>query len=125
MATHTKPGRDDVVTSIKSMKVRELSGLITALEKALGFSARSRVVVQPKPIVVPKPTEVSVILTGWHEERKLPLIRTLRKELGLGLREARDLVQAAPVSVREGADPAAAAALAEKLREAGGLIEIT
>jgi len=116
--------QDVVVTSVKNMKVSELAGLVTALEKALGFSARRQVVVPRKKAPPVEPTEVSVILQSWPQERKLPLIRGLRKELGLGLREARDLVQAAPVAVREGVDPAVANALAEKLRELGGIIEV-
>lgn len=117
--------KSELSKSLNAMTVRDLMQLNRALERMLGIPPQ-RVVVRQRIEPPPEPdkTEVDVVLTGLADGAKIPVIRALRAELGLGLRETRDLVDAAPSTLREAVSPEAAEALATVLREAGAVIAI-
>lgn len=118
--------KSELSTSLNAMSVRDLMELNRALERMLGIPHtpyRQDNRIEP-PAPEPVKTEVDVVLTGYADDSKIPVIRAIRGALGLGLREARDLVQSVPSAIREGVTPEAAQALADTLREAGAVIDV-
>lgn len=128
--------KDDVVAAIKDMTVLELSELIKALEEVLGVSAAAPVMAAaPAATAAGAPgapeaaaeteeqTEFTVILKEIGPN-KISVIKTVRELTMLGLKEAKELVEAAPKSVKEGVNKAEAATLKEKLEAAGATAEI-
>jgi len=121
-----------VVEFISTLRLGEVQSLISALETALGVEAQ-----MPHPITLPpseqakrdepdepdEPTSFAVWITGFSG-KKVTALRAVRKLTGLGLREARDLVNAAPVAVLEDVDPQTAKAAQDALREAEVDVEI-
>lgn len=119
----------EVVDYLKAVKVGELRDLITTLEDTLGVkaSAPQMFVPQTGPDPVEAKTEFDVILTGYDEsvpKAKMTVIKAVRKLTGLGLKEAKALVEAAPTAVQEGLSKDAAGELAAALTEASGTVEV-
>ncbi|SFU81874.1 LSU ribosomal protein L12P [Nitrosomonas eutropha] len=119
-------GKGEILESIANMTVLELSELIKELEEKFGVSAAAPVAVAAAPAAaaaVEEQTEFSVILTSAGDN-KVNVIKVVRAVTGLGLKEAKDLVDSAPKAVKEGVSKDDAEALKKQLTEAGAGCEI-
>ncbi len=112
----------EILDKISSMTVLELSELIKAMEEKFGVSAAAAVAAAPAAAAEEK-TEFTVILTSFGEN-KVNVIKAVRELTGLGLKEAKDLVDGAPKPVKEAIPKADAEAAKKKLEEAGAKAEI-
>jgi large subunit ribosomal protein L7/L12 len=119
----------EILDKISSMSVLELSELIKAMEDKFGVSAAAAVsMAAPAAGAAPtaaaeEQTEFNVILTSFGEN-KVNVIKAVRELTGLGLKEAKDLVDGAPKPVKEGIPKADAEAAKKKLEDAGGKVEV-
>jgi large subunit ribosomal protein L7/L12 len=119
----------EVLEKISSMTVLELSELISAMETKFGVSAAAAVAVAgPAAGAAPaaaaeEQTEFTVVLSAIGDN-KVNVIKAVRELTGLGLKEAKDLVDGAPKPVKEGVNKADAEAAKKKLEEAGGKADI-
>jgi large subunit ribosomal protein L7/L12 len=120
----------EILDKISSMSVLELSELIKAMEDKFGVSAAAAVSVAAPAAGGAAPaaaaeeqTEFNVILTSFGEN-KVNVIKAVREITGLGLKEAKDLVDGAPKPVKEGIPKADAEAAKKKLEDAGAKVEI-
>ena len=116
----------NIVEEIKSLTLIELADLVKAVEEEFGVSAAAPVGVvaaagAAAPAVEEK-TEFDVILTGFGN--KLGVIKVVREITGLGLKEAKELVEGAPKALKEGVSKDEAEALKKQLEEAGATVEI-
>ena len=121
-------GKAEILDAIGGMTVLELSGLIKDMEEKFGVSAAAAVAVAA-PVgggaapAAEEQTEFTVILNAAGEN-KVNTIKVVRAITGLGLKEAKDLVDGAPKPVKEGVSKADAAAIQKQLTEAGATCEI-
>jgi large subunit ribosomal protein L7/L12 len=120
--------KDDILEAIGNMTVLELSQLIKDMEEKFGVSAAAAVAVAAAPAaaaaaVVEEKTEFDVILLAAGE-KKVEAIKVVRAATGLGLKEAKDLVDGAPKPVKEGVSKADADALKKQLEEVGAKVEV-
>jgi large subunit ribosomal protein L7/L12 len=118
----------EILDKISSMTVLELSELIKAMEDKFGVSAAATAAVAGPAAAAPaaaaeEQTEFTVILASFGEN-KVNVIKAVRELTGLGLKEAKDLVDGAPKPVKEGVNKADAEAARKKLEEAGAKAEI-
>lgn len=119
----------EILESIASMTVLELSQLIKEMEEKFGVSAAAVAVASAAPAAgaaaapVEEQTEFAVILKTIGES-KVNVIKVVRAVTGLGLKEAKDLVDGAPKTVKEGISKADAEAIQKQLTEAGATAEI-
>ncbi|OQB15165.1 MAG: 50S ribosomal protein L7 [Firmicutes bacterium ADurb.Bin193] len=118
-----------LIEDVKALTVLELSELVKALEEEFGVSAAAPVAVAAAPAnggaaaAAEEKTEFDVILASAGAE-KIKVIKVVRELTGLGLKEAKDLVDGAPKPVKEGVDKAAADEIKAKLEEVGATVEI-
>ena len=122
-AVHT-----EILDKISSLTVLELSELIKAMEDKFGVSAAAAVAVAGPAAAAPaaaaeEQTEFTVVLASFGEN-KVNVIKAVRELTGLGLKEAKDLVDGAPKAVKEAVSKADAEAAKKKLEEAGAKAEI-
>lgn len=120
--------KEDVIEFISNMSVLELSVLIKELEEKFGVSAAAPIAVAAAgPVaaeaVVEEKTEFDVILTAAGDQ-KIKVIKEVRAITGLGLKEAKELVEGAPQPVKEGVSKDEAAAIKTQIEAVGGGIEI-
>jgi len=123
--------KDELVAAIKNMTVLDLSELVKALEAEFGVSAAAPVAVGAPaaaaealpPEVEEEKVEFTVMLKDIGAN-KINVIKTVREVTGLGLKECKDLVEAAPTTVKEGITKEEAATLKEKLEAAGAAVEV-
>jgi len=121
--------KEQILDAIASMTVLELSQLIKEMEEKFGVSAAAAAVAVAAPAAGPaapaveEKTEFDIILTGAGEN-KVNVIKVVRAVTGLGLKEAKDLVDGAPKPVKEGIPKADAEAIKKQIEEAGGKAEI-
>ena len=119
--------KQEVLDAISSMTVLELSQLIKDMETKFGVSAAAATVAAAAPAAAvaaaEEQTEFTVILVAAGEN-KVNTIKAVRELTGLGLKEAKDLVDGAPKPVKEGVNKAEAEAVKKKLEEAGAKSEI-
>lgn len=122
--------REEVITFIENMTVLELSELVKELESRFGVSAAAPVAVAAMPAAggaeaapVEEQTEFSVVITGVGD-KKIQVIKEVRAITSLGLKEAKDLVEKLPGTVKEGIPKDEAEAIAKQLTEAGATVEI-
>ena len=118
--------RAEILEAISSMTVLELSQLIKDMEDKFGVSAAAAAVAvaaAPAAAVVEEQTEFTVILKAFGDN-KVNVIKAVREVTGLGLKEAKDLVDGAPKPVKEGVSKADAEAVLKKLTEAGATAEV-
>ncbi len=122
--------KDELIAAIKEMSVLELSQLVKALEEEFGVSAAVAAVAAPAAAAAPaaeaaaeEPTSFSVILTQFGAN-KIQVIKAVREVTTLGLKEAKELVEAAPKPIKENVRKEEAEAIKKKLEEAGATIEI-
>lgn len=119
----------EILDAIANMTVLELSQLIKEMEEKFGVSAAAAAVVAAAPAAgaaaapAEEQTEFSVILTAAGDS-KVNVIKVVRAITGLGLKEAKDLVDGAPKAVKEGISKADADAIQKQLTEAGAACEI-
>ena len=113
--------------AVKEMKVMDLVELIEAMEKEFNVSAAAVAVAAPAAggaaAAAEEKTEFTVVLTGFGEN-KVNVIKVIRTITGLGLKEAKDLVESAPAPVKEGVSKKDAEDIKKQLIEAGGTAEV-
>ena len=117
-----------LIDEVKNLTVLELSELVKALEEEFGVSAAAPVAVAAAPAAGAAPaaeekTEFDVILTSAGAQ-KIGVVKVVKEITGLGLKEAKELVDNAPKPVKEGISAADADAIKEKITAAGGVVEI-
>lgn len=118
--------QSDVVDYIKNLKLAEVKALVETLEKELGVSAAAPVAAAAAagPVaVVEEQTEFDVILTSFGE-KKIDVIKIVRELTQLGLKEAKELVESAPKTVKTGVSKDDAAAARKKLEDVGAKVEV-
>jgi large subunit ribosomal protein L7/L12 len=119
----------DVLDIVKEMTVLELAELVKTFEEEFGVSAAAPVAVAAAPVAAAETapeeekTEFDVVLTSFGE-KKVNVIKVVREITSLGLKEAKDLVEAAPKPVKENVNKEEAEAIKTKLTEAGASVEI-
>ena len=116
---------EEFIGALKEMSVLELNELVKAIEAEFGVSAAAPVAVAGPAAAAAEeaPTEVDVILTSAGAS-KLNVIKVVKNLTGLGLKEAKDLVDGAPKAIKEKIDPEEAKKIAEELKAAGAEVEI-
>ena len=118
--------KDDVLNAIAEMSVMDIVELISAMEEKFGVTAAvaaaAPAAAGPAAAAEEK-DEFDVILAGFGE-KKVGVIKAVREATGLGLKEAKDLVESAPAPIKEGASKAEAEELKKKLEEAGATVEL-
>ncbi|HKM23562.1 MAG TPA: 50S ribosomal protein L7/L12 [Erysipelothrix sp.] len=115
---------EELISSLKEMTILELNELVKAIEEEFGVSASAPVAAAAAADVVDEgPSEVSVIVTGVSGS-KVGVIKALREITGLGMMEAKALVDNAPSPIKENISPADAEALKAQLIEAGAEVEV-
>lgn len=119
--------KNEILETISNMTVMEVVELIEAMEEKFNVSAAAAAVaVAGAPAAaaaVEEKTEFNVIMTSFGSN-KVSVIKVIREVTGLGLKEAKDLVEAAPSTVKEGVSKEDAADLKKKLEEAGAAVEV-
>ncbi len=124
--------KEDVLDAVGSMSVLELSELIKMMEDKFGVSAAATAVAVAAPAgggaaaggaAAEEQTEFTVMLAAAGD-KKVEVIKVVRAATGLGLKEAKDLVDGAPKAVKEGVSKADADALMKQLEEAGAKVEV-
>jgi large subunit ribosomal protein L7/L12 len=117
--------KEDIINAIAEMSVKDVVELVSAMEEKFGVSAAAAVAAGPAAAAVAEEeqTEFDVVLTAIGE-KKVNVIKAVRELTGLGLKEAKDLVESAPKAVKEGASKEDAAAAKTKLEEAGASVEL-
>ena len=118
--------KDDILNAIAEMPVMELVELIEAAEEKFNVSAAAAVAVAGPAAaaeVVEEQTEFDVVMTSFGPN-KVSVIKAVRSATGLGLKEAKTLVEAAPTSVKEGVSKEDAEELKKTLEEAGAEVEL-
>ena len=120
--------KEEILDAIGGMSVLELSELIKLMEDKFGVSAAAAAVAAAPAAAAAAPaaeeqTEFTVML-GAAGEKKVEVIKVVRAATGLGLKEAKDLVDSAPKAVKEGISKADAEALLKQLQDAGAKVEL-
>lgn len=119
--------KEDIIEAIAEMSVRDVVELVEAMEEKFGVSAAAAVVAGPgggdAGGAAEEQTEFDVILTGFGE-KKVNVIKAVREITGLGLKEAKDMVENAPKAIKEGASKEEAEEAKKKLEEAGASAEL-
>jgi large subunit ribosomal protein L7/L12 len=119
--------KEDILESISNMTVMDIVDLVKMMEEKFGVSAAAVAVAAPAAggaaAAVEEKTEFNVVLAKAGDN-KINVIKVVRELTGLGLKEAKDLVEAAPKAVKEGVAKAQADEMKKKLEEAGATVEI-
>ena len=120
--------KEDILEAVGAMTVMDLNDLVKAFEEKFGVSAASMAVAGPAAAgggaaAAEEQTEFTVVLTAFGDT-KVEVIKVVRGATGLGLKEAKDLVDGAPKPVKEGVNKADAEALKKLLEDAGAKAEI-
>jgi large subunit ribosomal protein L7/L12 len=120
--------KDDILEAVGNMSVMDLNDLVKAFEEKFGVSAAAMAVAAPgagggAAAGAAEQTEFTVVLAEAGAN-KVSVIKAVREITGLGLKEAKDLVDGAPKPIKEGVDKAAAEDAKKKLEEAGAKVEL-
>ncbi|HAD35513.1 MAG TPA: 50S ribosomal protein L7/L12 [Gammaproteobacteria bacterium] len=121
--------REEILSAISELSVLELSDLINDMEEKFGVSAAAAVAVAAPAAAAAdaddaeEQTEFDVVLSSFGE-KKVPVIKAVRAMTGLGLKEAKDLVESAPVPIKEGVAKDEAEELKKQLEDVGGTVEV-
>ena len=120
--------KDQLIEAIKSMTVLELSEMVKALEEEFGVSAAAPVAAAPAAGAAPaeaveEQTQFDLMLTAFGDQ-KIQVIKVVRALTGLGLKEAKDVVEGVPSAIKEGITKDEAEEAKKKLEEAGASVEI-
>lgn len=124
--------REDVIQYIENMTVLELSELVKALEDKFGVQAAMPMMAAapgaaaagPAAEAVEEKTEFNVTLTGYEADKKIQVIKVVRAITGLGLKEAKDLVEGVPKPVKEAVSKDEAANIKKQLEEVSGQVKV-
>lgn len=120
--------QEQILEAIGNLTVVELVELISAMEEKFDVSAQAAVAVAAPAAggaeaAAEEQTEFDVILASFGD-KKVGVIKAVREATGLGLKEAKDLVESAPAPIKEGVEKAEAEELKKKIEEAGGTVEV-
>ena len=127
MATLSK---EQILEAIAGMTVLEVSELVKAMEEKFGVTAAAPVAIAAGPAAGPaaaaaeEKTEFTVVLKSFDEAKKIPVIKEVRAITGLGLKEAKDLVEAGNKTLKENVSKDDAAKIKKQLEAAGAVVEI-
>jgi large subunit ribosomal protein L7/L12 len=126
MATLSK---EQILEAIASMTVLEVSELVKAMEEKFGVTAAAPVAAAaagaaPAAAAAEEKTEFTVVLRSFDDAKKIPVIKEVRAITGLGLKEAKDLVEAGNKTVKENVSKDDAAKIKKQLEAAGAVVEI-
>jgi large subunit ribosomal protein L7/L12 len=123
--------KEEILETIASMTVLEVSELVKAMEEKFGVSAAAPVAVAVAGAApgaaaeaVEEKTEFNVILKAFDAEKKIAVIKEVRAVTGLGLKEAKDLVEGAPKPLKENVSKEEAAKIKDQVTAAGGTVEV-
>ncbi len=122
--------KDQILEAIASMTVLELSELVKAVEEKFGVKAAAPAVAvaavggAAPAAAAEEKTEFNVVLAAAAADKKIGVIKIVREITGLGLKEAKDLVDGAPKTVKENVAKAEAEEMKKKITEAGGTVEL-
>jgi large subunit ribosomal protein L7/L12 len=121
--------KDEILEAISNMSVMQVVELISDMEKKFGVTAAAPVAAAAAgPAAAAAPveaqTEFTVILKEYPADKKVGVIKVVRELTGLGLKEAKDLVEGVPGTVKEGANKADSDTMKKKLEDAGAKVEI-
>ena len=126
----TEEKMDEIIVTLSDLTILEASDLVKRLEEKWGVSAAAPVVITGGGAAdggaapeAEEQTEFDVVLTG-HGEKKIQVIKVVRELTGLGLKEAKELVDSAPKAVKEGVSKEEAEEVKGKLEGAGGSVEL-
>ncbi len=123
-------GKEQILEAIAGMTVLEVSELVKAMEEKFGVTAAAPVAVAAAAAggaaaaAVEEKTEFTVVLKSFDAEKKIPVIKEVRAITGLGLKEAKELVEAGDKPVKEGVSKEEAAKIKQQLETAGGKVDI-
>lgn len=112
-----------IVKQIEEMSVLDLNELVKLFEDKFGVSATAAAAVAPAAAAAEEKTEFTVVLVS-DGGAKIPVMKVVKEALGLGLKEAKDLVEAVPATLKEGMKKEEADALKKQIEEAGGKVEL-
>jgi len=121
--------KEDILETISNMSVMDVVDLISAMEEKFGVSAAAPVAMAAAPAAggeaaaAEEQTEFDVVLASFGSQ-KVPVIKAVREITGLGLKEAKDLVEGVPSNVKEGVSKDEAEQIKKKLEEAGATVEV-
>ena len=120
---------ESILESIEKLTLLEAAELVKAMEEKFGVSAAAPVAVAavaaaPAEAAADEASEVNVILASVPADKKIAVLKEVRGITGLGLKEAKDLVDGAPKAVKEGVKKEDAEAIKKQLEEAGATVEI-
>ncbi len=118
--------KDDIINAIAEMSVMDVVELVSAMEEKFGVSAAAAVVAGPAGdagAAAEEQTEFDVVLTSAGE-KKVNVIKVVRGATGLGLKEAKEMVDGAPATIKEAASKEEAEAIKKDLEEAGASVEL-
>ncbi len=121
---------NEIVSAIESLTLIQCSELVKALEEKFGVTAAAPVAAAgaagaPAAAAAEEKTEFDVVLTGFDAAKKVAIIKAVREVVpGLGLKDAKDMVEGAPKTLKEGASKEEAEAMKKKLTEAGATVEV-
>lgn len=118
--------KEDILNAVAAMSVMDVCELVKMMEEKFGVSAAAAVAVAGPAVAaaaVEEQTEFNVVLESFGEN-KVTVIKVVRELTGLGLKEAKDLVEAAPTNVKEGVDKKTADDIKKKLEEAGAKVAV-
>ena len=122
--------KDEILDSISKMTILEVVELISDMEKKFGVTAAAPVAAAAAPgaaaaaAPVEEKTEFTVILKEYPADKKVSVIKVVRELTGLGLKEAKDLVEGVPQNVKEAVNKADSEAMKKKLEDVGAKVEI-
>ena len=121
--------KEEILDGIANLTVLDLVDLVKMIEDKFGVSAAAPVAVAAAgpaaaAAVVEEKTEFTVVLTAVDPAKKVNVIKVVREITGLGLKEAKDLVEGAPQTVKEGVDKKTSEDIKKKLEEGGGKVEL-
>jgi len=130
-ASGVKMSKEDFIQAIEGMSVLELSDLVKSLEDRFGVTASAPVGMMMAPAgaagaapAAEEKTEFNVVLASAPADKKIQVIKVVREITGLGLKEAKDLVEGAPKPVKEGVAKEEAETIKKKLQDAGATVEV-
>ncbi|MFA5111721.1 MAG: 50S ribosomal protein L7/L12 [Desulfobaccales bacterium] len=128
MSTATKLSKEEIVEQISNLTVLELADLVKAVEEKFGVKAAQVAAVGAAPAAAAAPaaeekSDFTVMLNSAGD-KKIQVIKVVRELTGLGLKEAKDLVEGAPKAVKEGVAKGQAEEWKKKLAEAGAIVEL-
>ena len=121
--------KDEILDAISKMTVLEVVELISDMEKKFGVTAAAPVAAAAGPAAaaaapVEEKTEFTVVLKEYPADKKVTVIKVIRELTGLGLKEAKDLVEGVPSTVKEAVNKADSETMKKKLEDAGAKVEV-